>query len=71
MKHLYIDDLMQSASRNELVENIFTDGRHLNLSVMFVSQNFFYMGKNAEQSLSIQPTSWFSRIQEISPKFVT
>ena len=64
-----IDDLMQSASGNQLVENIFTNGRHLNLSVVFVSQNLFYAGKNAEPSLCIQPTLWFSRIQEIKPKF--
>ena len=32
-----IDDLMQSASGNQLVENFFNDGRHLNLSVVFVS----------------------------------
>ena len=36
-----IDDLMQSASGNQLVENLFTDGRHLNLSDVFVSQNLF------------------------------
>ena len=41
-----IDDLMQSASGNQLVENLFTNGRHLNLSVVFVSQNLFYLGKN-------------------------
>ena len=35
-----IDDLMQSASGNQLVENLFTNGRHLNLSVVFVSQKF-------------------------------
>ena len=40
-----IDDLMQSASGSQLVENLFTDGRHLNLSVVFVSQNLFYAGK--------------------------
>ena len=36
---------MQSASGNQLVENFFTNGRHLNLSIVFVSQNSFYMGK--------------------------
>ena len=36
---------MQSASWNQLVENLFTSGRDLNLSVVFVSQNLFYMGK--------------------------
>ena len=40
-----IDDLMQSAIGNQLVDNLFTSGRHLNLSVMFISQNLFYMGK--------------------------
>ena len=40
-----IDDLMRSASGNQLVENLFTNGRHLNLSVVFVSQNVFYTGK--------------------------
>ena len=36
---------MQSASGNQLVENLFTNGRHLNLSVVFVTQNLFYTGK--------------------------
>ena len=39
------DDLMERASGNQLVENLFTNGRHLNLSVAFVSQNLFYAGK--------------------------
>ena len=42
-----IDDLMQSASGNQLVENLFTNGRHLNLSVVFVSQNVSYVGKKS------------------------
>ena len=46
-----IDDLMQSESGNQLVENLFTNGRHLNLSVVFVSQNLFYTERNAEPSL--------------------
>ena len=32
-----IHDVMQRAIGNQLVENLFTDGRHLNLSVVFVS----------------------------------
>ena len=40
-----IDDLMQSANGNQLVENLFTNGRFLNLSVVLVSQNLFYAGK--------------------------
>ena len=34
-----IDDLMQSSSGSQLVENLFTNGRQLNLSVVFISQN--------------------------------
>ena len=66
-----IDDLMhaQSASGNQLVENLFTNGRHLNLSVVFVSQNIFYAGKKC-RTISLNSTSWFSRIREIKPKFV-
>ena len=40
-----MDDLMQSVSGNQLVKNLFTNGRHLNLSVVFISQNLFYKGK--------------------------
>ena len=46
-----IDDLMQRASRNQLVENLFTNGRHLNLYVVFISQNLFIWERNAEPSL--------------------
>ena len=40
-----IDGLMQSVSGNQLVENLFTNGIHLNLSVVFVRQNLFYTGR--------------------------
>ena len=40
-----IDDLMQSSSGSHLVEDLSTNGRHFNLSVMFVSQNSFHTGK--------------------------
>ena len=46
-----IDDLMQSASGNQLVENLFTNGRHLNLSVVFVSQNLFLYWKEMQNHL--------------------
>ena len=49
------DDLMQSASGNQLVENLFTNGRHLNLSVVFVSQNLFYTGKKC-RTISLNST---------------
>ena len=50
-----IDDLMQSASGNQLVENLFTNGRHLNLSVVFISQNLFYAGKKC-RTISLNST---------------
>ena len=50
-----IDDLMQSVSGNQLVENHFTNGRHLNLSVVFVSQNLFYTGKKC-RTISLNST---------------
>ena len=46
---------MQSVSGNQLVENLFTTGRHLNLSVMFVSQNLFYTGKKC-RTISLNST---------------
>ena len=50
-----IDNLMQSASGNQLVENLFTNGRHLNLSVVFVCQNLFYAGKKC-RTISLNST---------------
>ena len=50
-----IDDLMQSASGNQLVENLFANRRHLNLSVVFVSQNLFYNGKKC-RTISLNST---------------
>ena len=46
---------MQSASGNQLVENLFTYGRHLNLSVVFVSQNLFHTGKKC-RTISLNST---------------
>ena len=46
-----IDDLMQSVSGNQWVENLFTNGRHWNLTFVFVSENLFYNGKKSEPSL--------------------
>ena len=50
-----IDDLMQSASGNQLAKNLFTNGRHLNLSVIFVSQNLYYTGKKC-RTISLNST---------------
>ena len=50
-----IDDLMQNTSGNHLVENLFTNSRHLNLSVVFISQNLFYTGKKC-RTISLSST---------------
>ena len=50
-----IDDLMQSASGNQLAENLFTNGRHLNLSVVSLSQSLFYTGKKC-RTISLNST---------------
>ena len=46
-----IDGLMQSASGNQLVENLFTNGRHLNLLVVSSVKTYFIQERNAEPSL--------------------
>ena len=55
LKICIINDLMQSASGNQLVKNLFTNDRHLNLSVIFVSQNLFYAGKKC-RTISLNST---------------
>ena len=47
---------MQSASGNQLVENLFTNGTHLNLSVVFINQNLFYTGKKCS-TISLNSTN--------------
>ena len=40
-----IDDLMEEANKRIDVKSLFTRGRHLNLSVLFLTQIFFIAGK--------------------------
>lgn len=42
---IIIDDLMQEACEREDVQSLFTRGRHLNVSLIFISQNVFHRGK--------------------------
>ena len=46
-----IDDLMQSASGNQLVENLFTNGRHLNLSCCFRQSKLILCRKEMQNHL--------------------
>ncbi len=41
-----IDDFMSEASNSDQVSSLFTEGRHLNISVICISQNLFHQGKN-------------------------
>ena len=43
-KLLIFDDLMEEASRRKDVKNLFTRGRHEDVSVIFLSQNTFHQG---------------------------
>ena len=40
-----LDDMLTEANRNEQVSALFTRGRHLNISVILLSQNLFHQGK--------------------------
>ena len=50
-----IDDLMQCASGNQFVKNLFTEGRKSNLFVVFISKNLFYKGKKC-RTISLNST---------------
>ena len=43
-KLLIFDDLMEEASRRKDVKNLFTRGRHEDMSVIFLAQNTFHQG---------------------------
>ena len=40
-----VDDMLTESSRNEQISALFTRGRHLNISVILLSQNLFHQGK--------------------------
>ena len=40
-----VDDMLTESSRNEQICALFTRGRHLNISVILLSQNLFHQGK--------------------------
>ena len=44
-KLIVIDDLMEEASNRSDVSNLFTKGRHSDVSVIFLTQNLFHKGK--------------------------
>lgn len=45
-----IDDLMSECGRDKKLTNLFTkDSHHLNLSVIFITQNFFHKGREMRE----------------------
>ena len=43
---IVLDDLMEEANKRSDIKSLFTRGRHLNISVLFLTQNLFHQGKN-------------------------
>ena len=41
-----IDDLMDEVSERVDIKNLFTRGRHINTSIIFLTQNLFHKGKH-------------------------
>ena len=44
---LVIDDMMEMASKSEVVGGLFTHGRHMNVSVLYLTQNLFRQGSQS------------------------
>ena len=69
-KLIVLDDLMETASNRSDVAALFTHGRHANVSVMFLSQNFFHQSKyGRDMSLNIDYLFLMKNIR--SPAMVT
>ena len=59
-KLIVLDDLMEQASKRSDVDDLFTCGRHENISVVFLVQNGFHQGKYfREISKNSEYIVWF------------
>ena len=64
-KLLIFDDLMEEASRRKDVENLFTRGRHEDVSVIFLVQNTFHQGGHfREMSLNTDYFIIFKNVRD-------
>ena len=62
-----IDDLMVEATQNDQVQALFTRGRHLNLSVIYLAQNLFHKGKHSrDMSLNMDYMVLFKNTRDAS-----
>ena len=66
-KLIVLDDLMEKASNRADVAALFTHGRHENMSVIFLTQNFFHKSKYARDiSLNIDYVVLFKNTRDPS-----
>ena len=63
-KLLIFDDLMEEASRRKDVKNLFTRGRHEDMSVIFLAQNTFQGGHFREISLNTDYFIIFKNVRD-------
>jgi hypothetical protein len=64
---IVIDDFMAEASNSSQVQSLFTRGRHLGLSVIYLSQNLFHRGKYARDlSLNMDYIVLFKNVRDAS-----
>jgi hypothetical protein len=62
-----IDDFMTQASNSEEVSDLFTTGRHLGLSVIYMAQNMFSKGKFSRNiSLNCDYVALFKNVRDQS-----
>ena len=62
-----IDDFMTEASENNQVQGLFTRGRHLNFSVIYLAQNLFHQGKHSRNiSLNTDYLVLFKNVRDKS-----
>ena len=64
---IVIDDFMSEASNSVQVQALFTRGRHLGLSIIYLSQNLFHNGKySRDMSLNMDYLVLFKKIRDAS-----
>jgi hypothetical protein len=62
---IIIDDFMSEASNSSQVQSLFTRGRHLGLSVIYLSQNLFHKGKySRDLSLNMDYIVLFRNVRD-------
>ena len=64
---IVIDDYMNEASNSSQVQTLFTTGRHLGLSVIYLAQNLFHKGKySRDLSLNMDYIVLFKNVRDSS-----